>query len=106
MLPFRTRPNLNPDSGPQTSSAWVLVTKKKKNKKKKKTDSEAIVRVFAADTATASTAVVAQADVTVLQTVKQGIDDVNLVGVLPGILESLDDVGTVVSYGGTQNAKD
>lgn len=61
-------------------------------------DLQAIVRIFIANTATSSTAVVAVADVTVLETVKQGAHDVRLVGGLPGGFESLDDVVTVISY--------
>lgn len=61
-------------------------------------DLQAIVRIFIANTATSSTAVVAVADVTVFETVKQGANDVRLVGGLAVGLESLDYVIPVISY--------
>lgn len=65
--------------------------------------SQAVVRICTANTATATTAELAVADISVPETIKQGIKDVSLVGGLPHRIESLDDVVTVISYRRTRN---
>lgn len=67
--------------------------------------SQAVVRICTANTATATTAELAVADVSIPETVKQGIKDVSLVGGLPNRIESLDDVVAVVSYRRIRNER-